>query len=384
MTSDRSARQNVQANKIWRELRRISDQGTDKLVWPLEWARKALHDRRFPGNLSVRDGAVPLGSQVALFLLHQPDGIAASSLLTCTFLRDRGYAVVVVSNGPLSADDRARLLPVTSRVIERPNYGYDFGGYRDGLRYLRHLALRPDVLLMLNDSIWFPVAGGTLLDRMERDPAAFQSPVFEKKAGRRAHNTHFQSYLFLMRRSLLEHPAFDAYWEGYHISNNKRVVLQRGEKGFSQAMFRAGFGGDAPSTRRVLFDRLKTQETAFLRKTLSYAAYEDPALVDDARRLLKDVRDTPDWRAAALGHFDGAVEANQPMGSYCYACATLLGFDFLKKSSYPVVHDGMRHQYLRAVEAGDLPSPAPEVLAEIKASRRDGRLTTDPAFGPDR
>lgn len=376
----------IDRTKIGRELVRIGHQITDAVKWPIEAARQWRHDRAFPGNLTITGGAGAPGSRIALYFIYQPGGLAASTLLTCRALADRGYGVLVVSNAGLSASDRARLSETGFALIERPNYGYDFGGYRDGLRFLRAAGHAPDTLLMLNDSIWFPLHGGTLLDRMEQDPAPFQSPVFEKKVARRVRNAHYQSYLFLMRRPLLEHPAFWAYWDGHHLSDDKRVVLWRGEKGFSQAMFKAGFGagegGTAPSTRRMLHQALSRQDTAFLRKTLTYAAYEHADLVAEARALLRMGDDTPAWRARALAHLDRAVEVGQPMGSFCYACSHLFGFDFLKKSSYPLVHDGMRHQYLRAVQAGDLPTPPPEMLAEIRASRMNGAMTTDPAFDP--
>jgi hypothetical protein len=47
--------------------------------------------------------------------------------------------------------------------------------------------------------------------------------------------------------------------------------------------------------------------------------------------------------------------------------------DFIKKTTGPAgsqgaaLHSRMRRQYLRAVSAGDLPRPWPEVMAEIAA-----------------
>lgn len=372
----------IDRSKISREVRRIVAQVEDALRRPVEGLRQRRHDRQFPGNLKIEAGNTRAGDKLALIVLYQPGGLARSTPVACRLLAEQGYGLVVVSNAPLSDVDREALRPYCEALIERPNLGYDFGAYRDGLRYLRHAGRVPETLLMLNDSIWFPVNGGSLLRRMEADPAPFQGTVFEKKPGRRARNAHFQSYLFLMRREVLEHPAFWTYWDDYPLSDVKRVVLRQGEKGFTQAMLAAGFATGLPSTRRLLFEALQPQTAGFLHKTLAYAAYEEADLLAEARSLLRGFDGSDAWRAQALDHFDRAVDRCQPMGSFCYACMHLFGFEFVKKSGYPRVHEGMRHQYLRGVEAGDLPAPPPEMLDEIRVSRRDPAMTTDPAFDP--
>ncbi|MFM7443408.1 MAG: hypothetical protein ACKO2N_05765, partial [Tabrizicola sp.] len=67
--------------------------------------------------------------------------------------------------------------------------------------------------------------------------------------------------------------------------------------------------------------------------------------------------------------------------SFSYASISLLNVPFIKKTSgtilskgYGLLHLKMRQQYLRAVEAGDLPPPGTEVREEILARQGEGAL----------
>ncbi len=52
-------------------------------------------------------------------------------------------------------------------IVERPNFGYDFGGYHDGVWLIGKLGLRLREVLFLNDSVWFPILkNATLLADM--------------------------------------------------------------------------------------------------------------------------------------------------------------------------------------------------------------------------
>ncbi len=370
----------VPAWKARREVKRVWLKVFDRLTAPFERLVQLNYDANFPTHVRLTDGKIRPTAKLAIFFTYQPRGFAKSVFVSCEHLKDLGYTTLLVSSAPVSDADRDALLQTCWKIVERPNYGYDFGGYRDGVRVMQDAGLTPETLLIVNDSIWFPIADDSrMISNMEADDLWFNSPVFENKPGRNKKNQHFQSYLTLVKSKALRSAAFRDYWRDYRVSSRKRVVLLRGEKGFSQAMFKAGFGGDAPSTRSILIGHLHGQTNEFLCKTLQYAAYENDDLLIEARALLESYADNDDWRDAALVHMQKALVSTQPMGAFCYACIKLLNFSFMKKSSYPVVHDGMRWQYLRAVRNGDLPAPHPDVLAEIMASRMDAGQTTDPS-----
>jgi hypothetical protein len=364
--------------KIRRELLRVWLQVVDKVTEPWDRHIQRLYDRNFVKNVTIENGTVSPTQKVAIFFAYQPRQIPDSIFVTCKCLVDLGYTIIFVASSPITTARRDRLLEVCWRVVERPNYGYDFGGFRDGIRVMWESGLTVDSLVILNDSIWFPISKtGSILEHMELAGLDFNSPVYENKPGRDDRNNHFQSYLTLIKSKALHSDAFRDYWINYKVSSKKRVVLLRGEKGFSQAMFKAGFGGDAPSTRHILSGLLEKQSDDFLRKTLCYAAYNDESSVIEACNLLAQPSNGDAWRMAVLLHMRNTLASTQPMGAFCYACIMLLNFSFMKKSSYPTVHDGMRWQYLRAVENGDLPAPHPDILTEIRASKMDSQQTTD-------
>jgi Rhamnan synthesis protein F len=370
--------------KVKRELRRIGLRGLDFFLRPSEFAAQLWHDLRFTQRTTVVEGSAIADRKVAVFFVFQPNEFNKSIRITCEHLVSQGYGIILVSSAPIPAPALAEMRALCWKILIRPNYGYDFGGYRDGIRLLRESGRQLDYLMLLNDSMWFPLSDSAkLIGKLESENLPINGPVFENKANKSADRRHYQSYMLLVGSKALQSEAFSRYWRWARVSSRKRVVLLYGEKQFSVSLFNAGFGGQEPSTRQVLLDALKDQSNDFLRMTLTYAAYETSDMAKEAIQLLADFSDTDRWNARAIAHMRRAIDDLQPMGVYCYACMMLLDFSFLKKSSYPTVHDGMRWQYLRAVKAGDLPSPHPDILAEILMGKCCPLLTTDPAVWKD-
>ena len=147
----------IPAWKIRREIETARQQLQaipERLIGP---GRQRRLDSQFPNGFRVMNGTAALGPKVAIFLVYQPRGMAASAVATCRHLSERGYSVVLVANSPVSAADEQALGPCVWRFVERPNFGYDFGGYRDGIRLLWHWSVSPESLIVLNDSVWFPL-----------------------------------------------------------------------------------------------------------------------------------------------------------------------------------------------------------------------------------
>ena len=160
--------------KIERELETLRQQIQSLPERLIGAARQRRLDARFPSDYRVLNGAAPLTAKVAIFLVYQPKGMAASVLATCRHLTKRGYAVLLVANSPVSPEDQRAMGACVWRFVERPNFGYDFGGYRDGIRFLWHWSVSPEHLIILNDSVWFPLSENeTMLTAMERSPAGF-------------------------------------------------------------------------------------------------------------------------------------------------------------------------------------------------------------------
>ena len=227
--------------KLERELRRIGRQinGVGALaVSPLlRWS----HDLTKVSRTQITDGARPDGGPIALFLVYRPQGLLASHLHTLRHLVDKGLAPFLVVNHPLSPEDRARVAPLVWRVMERPNVGYDFGGYRDGILHLLSQGRTDRPLVVLNDSFWFPLTEDcTALETLLSWPEAFKGVSLHQRKAKRF-VPHVQSFFFMFEPALLAHPDFARYWQHLLVSNNKQLVIRRLEMRMTEAMAAMGF-----------------------------------------------------------------------------------------------------------------------------------------------
>lgn len=358
--------------KIRRELETASQQLQaipERLIGP---SRQRRLDSHFPNDFRVVDGAALPGPKVAIFLVYQPRGMSASAVATCRHLNERGYSVVLVANSPLSAADEQTLGRWVWRFVERPNFGYDFGGYRDGIRLLWHWSVSPDSLIILNDSVWFPLdRNETMLASMEASSAGFLGALrhVDLPETDTEHAGIFLSYFFMIKRAVLTSEVFVNYWNNYVSTSNKHLTVRRGERGFSRTLFAAGVPSEGLYSRDRFMALVAQQPATFLRQTLAYGAYTDPGLERARDALLQDDATPEAWRAQAIDHIRTVVNKRNFHSSFCFASIRLLGIPLLKKNKGEL-QVRMRRQYLRAVSAGDLPAPEPAVLAEIEASTR--------------
>ena len=91
------------------------------------------------------------------------------------------------------------MLIYTNIIFERPNFGYDFGGYKDAFLYIIENNLSVERLILLNDSTWFPISSEKdLIRQMEQSNTDFTGAL-EVDDGRylRGKNNFYASF-FLM------------------------------------------------------------------------------------------------------------------------------------------------------------------------------------------
>jgi lipopolysaccharide biosynthesis protein len=228
--------------KVKRELRRIASKFEFRVTSPfVDRLRQNHHDRNLSRLLRETPGQLPLTARVAVFVLFQPKGIAASTFLTLNHMAQEGWSVLVVSNTPLSDADRASLAQHSAHVIERPNTGYDFGAYREGWRWLDRNGHKPDWLILMNDSTWFPLRmEDDSLRRMVALNADLAGHIFKtEKANDRGHD-HVEAHLLMFSPHALGHPAVRRFWAEYLMSNSKDKTIAKGEKGITDAVRSAG------------------------------------------------------------------------------------------------------------------------------------------------
>jgi hypothetical protein len=346
--------------KVRRELGRLGQQlrAIPEAVW--EPVAQRRHNAACAAGLPVTEGAMPLAEKVAMLLIWQPKGVRNSVLATCRHLAAQGYAPFIVSNAPLSASDSAALAAVAWRVMVRPNFGYDFGGYRDGLRQLDRMGVAPERLVILNDSIWFPLyPDDDSLAQMEACGADLAGTVLRVRGAER----FLESYFYSIPRSTLQHPAFRQFWDRLKLTSNKYKVIRRGERGFSAAMRAAGLQLAGIYTPDRFLEGVKAAEAQELRALLRYSASLNSGLVNKAALLV--VEEGEAFAANARGVITEILAKGQFYSSFPVGAVRWMRYPVLKKSS-DATAVVWRRAFVKAVEAGSIPRPSEAVYAEIQ------------------
>lgn len=338
----------IAAPKIWREVRRLGRQTIDL---PAELFRK-VYFRRWYDVVRSREirrtkGALLPRPEMAVYVIYPSRGLQRSHLDALQQIVSDGIAPLVVSNLPLAEAERARLLSVCVAILERPNIGYDFGGYRDGILELEPSLATLDRLWILNDSCWllpkprswFAEARSLGLDLVGATsnygfvrPSLQDLRPFPWSYSTRSKDFHYASYALSLGPRLISSPQFLKFWRRLDIRSDKKKTVRRGEIGLTQWAMVHGYSHGC-TTRLETLDAtlalLSDDEVDGIAKDL--IILEDPWLMALARTAFKNASTTAEGRSDRTVIILMAV-ARQ--GSV-YALAGYLvdrGFPFLKKS----------------------------------------------------
>jgi len=172
-------------------------------------------------------------TRAAVFAHYDADGIVDTYVLAYLgALRQLVDHLVCVSAAPLLPEEEKKLTSFCDRLIVRPNEGYDFMSYKEGLATLDVGSY--DQIVLCNDSVY-----GPMFDLSE---------VFEEMARRRCDvwgmteskeiTPHLQSYFLVFERPALQSPAFESFWSKVGILSAKEEVILRYEAGLSTALSR--------------------------------------------------------------------------------------------------------------------------------------------------
>ncbi len=365
--------------KIERELVRIKERTARRIARVREPLRQRWYDRHFETELRIAEGKVAGGSKIAIFVLFQPRGLARSVSLTCRHLVANGYSPLILSNAPLSDADRETLRGLSWRVVERPNFGYDFGAYRDGIRLLWRDGIEPEALVLMNDSTWFPLReADDSLARIEAMDAPFSGFVFKQEPYGRGNAWHVESHFLHFRREALTSDAFRTFWSGYPLSDDRVQTIVRGEKGISNAMMSAGFAPQSLVSFASFLCWAAEAPSATLRWVLSGATYHIESRARDVRLLLDHYADTPDWRLQAFAQISDMLNSLEffPSTTFIHATMDEFGLPFVKKSTEPRFRrlkfgqDRLHLARVKVMEmhrSGEIPPLDPVVANEMSA-----------------
>ena len=210
----------------------------------------AKSKKQYSGSLSLKNRTV-------IFLIFPEAGITNSHLRTLKYFIKNNYSPIVISNLPLIESDRSEILKNCCSLIERKNFGYDFGGYRDAILHLSNNIKKFDNLLLINDSTWFPILqdnafinfinnsnldfiGATSHYGFERLKLPSKREDLPKTINFNSDNRnfHYASYALSFSKKILNDSNFYKFWKTLRLSGTKNVVVRRGEIGLTQFIIR--------------------------------------------------------------------------------------------------------------------------------------------------
>jgi lipopolysaccharide biosynthesis protein len=286
-----------------------------------------------------------------------------------------------VSNRALSRSDIDSLLPKTVSIIERPNIGYDFGGYQDAIRHIGGVRGALDQLILVNDSTWFPMAGSrdwidsvallgvdfagaaSNLGLAPLPPDEFRSFVWSYATDRP--QFHYCSYALSFGKNILRDNAFWAFWDRLQITNDKVQTVRCGEVALSQLLISRGHSHGATLVMDDLKDYIETMsDERLLEMVRALVIPQEPELSAARAAFLAISPTSLGWRTDAVKFILNAIARTGI--SYALPELTLrdLGFPFLKKSPLVLEPEGCR-ETLRIIRTQPAPI-ADELLAEAQ------------------
>lgn len=190
-----------------------------------------------------------------VYAFHDSEGIVDDANLTyLAALVEQAERSVVVVNGELGPEGRARIEQLGATVITRPNEGYDIWAFKTGIDALQDELDDVDELIVANSSVFGPVRplGEALREMDDRDvdlwgitrhaAARERSP----RLGRPLHaeRAHIQSYFTAFRRSVLGSAAFRDYWRDLPPIRDYAEAVQAHEMVMTGHFEDAGFSWD--------------------------------------------------------------------------------------------------------------------------------------------
>lgn len=334
--------------KLKRELSRLLRQPLDKAGDATTYLfGKMYYDLFLAGKCRSSPGDQQISSRRAVYLIYPSNGLLPSHLRSLRYLAAKGVSTTVVSNLPLSEVEEDELKPLCQTYIQRPNFGYDFGGYRDGVLSLADDFPKIDQLILLNDSVWFPISEKTdWLDDIDRldvsfgaaasnyglprpKPSAFREVVFEYRTDHK--NFHYASYALSFDRKILSDPEFVKFWKNFPLTNKKNRVVRRGEIGLTAWVLKRGF----THGETLGIDRLESRLDALTEPRLREIATSVMVPQDHQMQQVKNnlINNMDGLNRTEITSFILTAVARKG-SSYALASFNIfeLGFPFLKKS----------------------------------------------------
>lgn len=156
-------------------------------------------------------------------------------------IKASGFKIILVSTSP-SIDDVSiqKLKRLASVISIRENVGYDFGSYKLGIQHLFKHNIKPNQLLISNDSVFGPIFDlKPLIEKSKRFDVYGMTDSTD-------HAYHLQSYFIIYNSKVLKSRHFTKFWDSVELldssaPNFKNIIIQNYEVGGTQFFIKNGF-----------------------------------------------------------------------------------------------------------------------------------------------
>jgi rhamnosyltransferase len=157
--------------------------------------------------------------------------------------------VVFVSNSTIDQDAKKRLVPVTDKILERENSGFDFGAWKLAILEEGWDAIDSyDSLTIMNDTCFGPLYDFEIVFKeMERNGIDFwgltnHGKLEEGLPGMKGPvPEHIQSYFASFGKTVTQSKEFRNFWLEVKIIQNIVSVIELYELNLTQLLIKAGF-----------------------------------------------------------------------------------------------------------------------------------------------
>ncbi|MDR3531026.1 MAG: rhamnan synthesis F family protein [Rhodopila sp.] len=222
------------------------------------WARVARRTTKtatefmaaLPGDVirALRPPAAPLrlesgiqshadATRIALYVHYSPTGrISDMVRRQLALLGQSGFAIVFISMAArIPESDWQAVRRLCALVVQRQNFGLDFGAWHDLLPEVKRRWPIPDELMLVNDSVLGPIHPlAPVIETMRAGGDGFFGLTENLEGG-----PHLQSYMLLARGKAAVGDLMH-FVQRLHISGSKWVLIQRGELRLARWMRRRG------------------------------------------------------------------------------------------------------------------------------------------------
>ena len=239
---DRSLRKEVRKLQDDEDTRRIRKFG---FVWVLPSALTILRLLNFKQFLltcmkkpSIYRLNPRTSKKIVLFAIYEKENIRNDVKNALKELYELDCTIVLVNSRRLSEASRNELTQWTTAYIERPNYGRDFGSYKDGMLWI-YKNLKPEVmdverLLILNDSVFYTRAN---LRSFFTSLLNTQRPVYGATMNFQI-IAHIGSFCLSLSSSIFQHKDFKKFWRKYRKTDLRAHTIKYGELELSKLLTR--------------------------------------------------------------------------------------------------------------------------------------------------